>query len=209
MKHTNRTVRRSAWLLGGTTAAAAALLLGQAASADNGPEDLLGDTAQVDAAGEQVETNDLGDVVKDPGEEAQLVDADTGTVVFDIAVDQVRVLPDCPGRTDETITPENGHFVVFDVTAAMASSTSDLADNGDQDVFMPLLAEAFQVLDADGEVAGGGTAASWLCFEPDELLQAFVGPGEDASGLVVLDSAVEHGAIRYAPDNQVGWTWEF
>ena len=32
---------------------------------------------------------------------------------------------------------------------------------------------------------------------------------EAAWELVVLDSAVEHGAIRYAPDNQVGWTWEF
>lgn len=208
--------KKKKWNKGNRIAAAAAIALVaggatwlsvNAATAEDPDDDMLGTAAEMDAQGEDVEVNDSGDVEKTEGEEGELVDGETDEVMFSIAVSDIAVIESCPGRIDTEVMPENGYFITFEVESSMAADMA--SDSGEDDVFLPLLAEAFEVLDADGESVGSGTESSWLCFEPDVLAPAFVGPGEEASGMVVLDSSVEHGSIRYAPDGQAGWTWEF
>ncbi|MDN5558583.1 MAG: hypothetical protein L0G23_04000 [Ruaniaceae bacterium] len=204
-------MRRSIVMGAGSLAGAAliAALSYNAAVAGGEPDDLLGEPAEVTSAGEIVETNAEGDVVKARGERAELVDTDSGEVVFSIAVTDVRIVDSCPGRDDSTVLPMNGKFVVLTIDAHMPASIRVHADGENSEILMPVFAEAFEVADATGNALGSATDASWLCYEPEQLAPPFVGPGERAQGLVVLDSQIDAGQIRYTPGSQTGWAWDF
>ena len=165
-------------------------------------------TAPEGTAAAAPEVSERGHVHKDLGEPGGLTDAADGGVIFEISVDSVTVSTTCPGRGVD-VAPVNGHFLVLDVAASLSADAADGAAAG-EDVFMPLVAEAFDV------VAPGGTLqettvtdASWACFDDGELLPPFLEPGGSVSGKVVLDSASDSGVVVYAPDGEAGWEWEF
>lgn len=90
----------------------------------------------------------------------------------------------------------------------MSGDVATAVPEGSQ-LFMPLAADAFEIVGPDGSVTAHPlTDASWACFDSDVLAAPFVGPGETSSGLVVLDSPVGSGTLVYAPAGP-GWEWTF
>lgn len=155
-----------------------------------------------------VEVSGRGHVLKDLGEPAGLTSTRGDDVIFQISIDAARVTATCPGRGVD-VSPANGHFLVLEVTATLSEEAATAADPG-QDVYMPLVAETFDIIGPGGAPQETTvTDASWACFEGDELLPPFLEPGTTVSGKVVLDAANDSGRVVYAPDGAAGWEWEF
>lgn len=155
--------------------------------------------AAEEPAGDPVVVSERGNVVKAVGEPAGLTGSD-GVPAFELTVTEIAVAGACPGR-GVSVPPENGHFVVVDVVAAVT---------GGREGFMPLGAETFGIVGPDGVIEDGtATTASWACFEMSQLLPPFVGPGEHGAGKVVLDTAHSAGTLVYRPLGADGWEWEF
>lgn len=148
-----------------------------------------------------------GNVEKDIGESAGLTLAGSDHAYFEFVVEGIEVLVSCPGR-GVTVPTRNGYFVVVNLRAQMSDAVSQ-AVKGGSELFMPLTADAFRLVGADGPVAAETlTDASWACFGSDVLAEPFVGPGEETAGLVVLDSPISSGTLVYAPAGR-GWEWTF
>jgi hypothetical protein len=154
-----------------------------------------------------IEVSEAGRVRKELGEPAGLTEPGASSALFEITVSDVSVMTTCPGR-EVAPRPVRGYFVVIDLTARMADEGRS-ATAGDEGLFMPLVADAFGVVAADGSVVATPSEASWSCFEDVELAPPFVGAGESASGKVVLDSAVSAGTLVYTPGGNLGWEWAF
>lgn len=127
------------------------------------------------------------------------------------AVDSVTVTGTCPGRGTPEQVPSHEVFVVLDVRAALEGTDppgTDASTRGE--VVVPLGAEVFRIAAPDGTVQEvTSTDASWACYDAADLAPPFVGPGEEAAGLVVLDSESGHGAVIFAPAGEPGWEWVF
>ena len=154
-----------------------------------------------------IELSASGNIAKGLGESAGLTLAGSDRAYFEFAVEGVSVASSCPGRGLQ-LAPRNGHFVVIHIRATMSSDVIEVLPSG-SDLFMPLTADAFELVGADGPVSvETQTDASWACFGPDALADPFVGPGEATEGLVVLDSPITSGTLVYAPSG-AGWEWVF
>lgn len=167
-------------------------------SGSSEPAGPLGGVESTDAEGNEVQTNALGDVLKEPGQAGELVGSG-GDVLFSITVSDVAFDDTCPSRDGDEIGSERGTFVILQVEATLSDE--------DEEMFFPLLSDTFSVVDGEGELIGMTTESSWLCQESEELLPAGVGAGQSVTGIVVLDSSSEQGEIRYAPDGGAGWAW--
>jgi hypothetical protein len=195
-------------LLSATTSTADPATSGEAATTSSTDGFAVAPTAPAGTGAAPAEVSERGHVRKDLGEPGGLTDGADGGVLFEISVDAARLSATCPGRGVD-VSPANGHFLVLDVTASLSPDAADGADPG-QDVFMPLVAEAFDVVGPGGAVQETTvTDASWACFDDDELLPPFLEPGGTVSGKVVLDSASDSGVVVYAPGGEAGWEWEF
>ena len=185
--------------------AALAVALGfVAGAAASKPEpDDVAQAAPPGVAVRAIKIAETGRLRKELGEPAGLVARGGRAAAFEIVVEDVTVVTTCPGR-GASVTPSHGYFVVVDVAAAMASDVGAASRS-----LMPLIAEAFEVVGPEGSPQAEPTDASWSCFEDAELAPPFVGPGESVNGKVVLDSAVDHGVLVYAPGGSAGWEWGF
>lgn len=178
-----------------TTEASATPTPTEGASPTTEPPVTLEPMATADGA----EIDEAGNVVKDLGEPAEILTPD-GEVSATVTVTEIRVLDSCPGEFASA--PENGHFVVVSVEASMSESGfagDDLLLTG------PAM---WQVVAADGEASGEvDTRAAWGCYETEERLPNAIGPGETASGYLVLDSDVTTGRLVYSLAPGGGWSW--
>lgn len=191
----------------------AAAVLGTGAAAALGADDPAGPPPGVAAQAPQgtgvsaVDVAASGNVTKEFGEPAGLTAAEGDRAYFEITVRGVRAITDCVGRGVH-LPPENGYFVVVDLTASVRGDVGLVLD-GASEMFMPLTADAFEIVSDDGLVhVETQTDAAWACFDDSDLSPPFVGAGETASGLVVLDSPVPSGTLVYAPGGR-GWEWRF
>lgn len=183
------------------TVAAARAPYDGAAVADTVPSDVAG-------SGADVVVGETGNVEKREGEPAGLTDEAGRHAYFSITVESVAVRSSCPARSASVSRPDRRYFLAVDVSASMPAEIPGLVDGG-ADVFMPLTADAFRVLDADGVERGGPSPAAWDCFDESELAAPFIGPGESTRGVVVLESDVSTGWIAYQPVPGSGWQWAF
>jgi len=176
--------------------------VGEATIAGDAPGDIASE-APAETGVTSIEVAPSGNIRKDIGEPAGLTARD-GHVSFEILVEDISVVTTCPGRGVDA-PPEHGYFVVIELSARVADDVGEVPP----DVFMPLTADAFSLVSAEGPVAAPtSTVASWGCFDEDSLAAPFVGVGESTSGLVVLDSPVAAGTLVYAPGGS-GWEWDF
>ena len=152
----------------------------------------------------RIDVSESGRVRKQVGEPAGLVTAGAERASFQITVEDITVRQTCPGR-GVALAPERGYFVIIEIEASVAADASP----GGRDLFMPVVADSFDVVGTDGTSLAGPSEASWGCYEDDELAAPFVGSGETTAGLVVLDSAVAQGRLVYAPGGSSGWEWSF
>jgi len=184
--------------------------VGFAAQAMGVPLDVPEDIADAGPPGSGVTSVTVaasGNIGKKLGEPAGLTLAGSGRAYFEFVVEGIEVVDRCPGR-GLTVSPWNGHFVVIDLRARMSDAVTEVVEGGSE-LFMPLTADAFRLVGVDGRVTTETlTDASWACFGSDALAEPFVGPGEEASGVVVLDSPITSGTLVYAPSGR-GWEWEF
>ena len=151
----------------------------------------------------------VGDVVGEIGVPSGLVGAD-GEPVFTLMVQDISLEPTCPARLDGAVfTADSGQFLIARVEATMAPS---FAEQTPDTPFLTVDSDAFTILDATGKSAGAAfTEKAYGCFTLDERIQPFVNPGETVSGMVVLESSVDHGYLQYNPWGVAGsgWVWEF
>lgn len=160
--------------------------------------------------GAVVETDTHDNVVKDTGDAAVLVD-DSGKRQFTLEVTKSTLVRDCPARVGNfQLQSEKGRFLVLDVKATLARSVTGEVPGSTQDIFMPLVAQAFAAVNdagvIDREVA---TETAWGCYRDDQLAPALVNPGQRVSGKVVLDVPYGSGTVVYDPDNNGGWSWPY
>ena len=170
-----------------------------------------GPTGQ-EETGEPVETSDVGDVEASLGTPVGLVDSE-GTSQFSVTVDSIEFLDVCPSRLEDGTqhTPENGSFLVADVTASMEATYVDALDAGEEP-FLTLDADAWYVTDLNGVAQQAPvTVSSYGCFSTDERMTPFINPGETLSGKIVLDVDITSGYLVYNPwgVEGSGWRWRF
>ncbi len=150
-----------------------------------------------------------GDVIGSIGEPSGMVGAN-GQPVFTIKVTDIRLESTCPTRIEgETFTADGGKFLVARVEATMDTS---FPEQTSETPFVTVDSDAFSILREDGEVVGGTLSQkAYGCFTLEERVQPFVNPGESVTGLVVLESSIEHGYLQYNPWGVPGsgWVWEF
>lgn len=151
----------------------------------------------------------VGDVVGEIGVPSGLVGAD-GEPVFTLTIQGISLESTCPARLDGAVfTADTGQFLIARVEATMAPS---FAEQTPDTPFLTVDSDAFTILDATGKSAGAAfTEKAYGCFTLEERIQPFVNPGETVSGVVVLESSVEHGYLQYNPWGVAGsgWVWEF
>lgn len=150
-----------------------------------------------------------GDVIGKLGEPSGMLGAN-GEPVFTIAVLDIRLESTCPTRIEgETFTPDEGKFLVARVEATMDPS---FPEQTTETPFVTVDSDAFSILTESGEVVAGTLSQkAYGCFTLDERIQPFVNPGESVTGVVVLESSVDHGYLQYNPWGVAGsgWVWEF
>lgn len=186
---------------------------GATAIATQDPDDLSVDP--IEHLEVEPETDDLvvvdedNHVVKDDGEQAVLTD-DTGEQeMFTIAVTSVSQAEQCEPRVgDEPLQPERGTFYFVQVEASLVE-LEHLPDGTTEDeAFMPLLSETFQLVAADSAVVEDvSSEAAWGCLAEDHLLPGFIVAGESVTGTVVLDAAPGAREVVYDPTHTGGWSW--
>lgn len=160
--------------------------------------------------GTRVTTDALDNVEKKVGEAAVLAD-DSGKRLFSIEVEHITRTSNCPARVGSfTMKPDRKTFLVLDVVATMDQRITDEVDLAKDDVFMPLVAQAFSVMGTNGvidrEVA---SEASWGCYADDVLAPAMITPGQKVHGKIVLDVPYSSGTVVYDPNNNGGWSWPY
>ncbi|MFJ6419167.1 hypothetical protein [Paeniglutamicibacter sp. NPDC091659] len=159
---------------------------------------------------ESVKTDQFDNVAKKPGEAAGLVDEESQETLFSISVKNIRTSQGCPSRVPEmNLTPERKTFLILDVEATMSAKVgSTVEDAKDNELYMPLIAEAFSVSDKSGNIERNVSSQSaWGCFDESLLIPAVVNAGESVHGKVVLDTSHISGKVVYDPENNGGWSW--
>lgn len=197
-----------------TTLTAAVLLVGCSAPANDADPNFeslpAADTPVPEPVEEtipEVEVNDRGSVVMQPGETEILYDLEDDSDLLSFTVNSVEVNPECTGeRSDD---PENGTFVVFE---AEVDSDITAADHY-LDPGLIFNSAGYRVIDEDGTTRGESpnTSAAHNCFPESDSFPINLGPGEKASGKVVFDVPVDSGSLLMDIDPSQGlqYEWEF
>lgn len=152
-------------------------------------------------------TSERGNIVVSVGEVIDVPVGDDDGLTLRLSVQTTTVLSECPGRADPRQLPENGHFLVLDLTAEL---TSDVSATGDPLGYAVLGPQDFSVVAPDGSVDDfTSTKASWACYEDADLMPPFLDVGDTATGKIVLDVASDRGVLVYRPGVGNGWEWNF
>lgn len=161
--------------------------------------------------GAEIRIDKHDNVQKKPGEKAGLIDETTNRSYFTIEISNTQLLDQCPARVgDIKLKPTRSKFLVLDVKASMAKDIPQKVASGPDEIFMPLIAEAFSVTSPNGKIDRKvASEMSWGCFDDSVLLPAVLNPGESVKGKVVLDVGTTRGTVAFDPENNGGWSWPF
>lgn len=146
--------------------------------------------------------NERGNIPKVIGERAAIVDS-TGTLA-EFFVDAISVGDDCTGS--QSTASENGQFVTLTVRVQTYPA---LADS-----FPPIFSltqSEIDILDPQGVRQNSAfTEASLDCLAPQDQLPYDIGPGQTASGRIVVDSQYPAGYLVVSLGGvQGGWEYSF
>ncbi|MGP9490247.1 hypothetical protein CIK76_13205 [Glutamicibacter sp. BW80] len=170
----------------------------------------LADVAKTDPqTGEKVMVDSQAQVVKALGEAGKLTVAGETQPSFEITVHSVEVLDSCILRGyGERITPENGAFLLLEVSASLAASAAEAV--AEEIALMPLDASVFGTSPGANRAVSydTDTIAAYSC-EVDGALDIAVGAGDQVRGKLVLDVPDASGQVIYDPEKTGGWTWNY
>jgi hypothetical protein len=151
-------------------------------------------------------TSDRGNLVKEIGQVAGVMNEDTGDIMVEFTPTDVETDFSC--NNDWSEPSENGQYVAFTFEVETFPALSD-----DEDPFYGTFGINEFNLTAfsnDGERQNDITGNSWMCLDESESLPADIGPGQKAEGKVVIDTALESGILVFSPlFDGTGWEWKF
>ncbi|GAA1468892.1 hypothetical protein GCM10017607_19930 [Microbacterium thalassium] len=147
--------------------------------------------------------NDRGNLVKDVGQLAGMSTVDDADVTAaQFAVTDIVVDVDC---TDEYAdAPKNGHFVGIHLNV---ETTPELAQ--DELPTVSFSEWAWQAFDADDKRVNDPVGNAFWCMDAGDQLPSDIGPGQSASGWIVLDLPTDHGAVVLTMGAANGWEWAY
>ncbi len=154
--------------------------------------------------GESPKVDGFDNIQKQLGEEAGLVDEKTKKTYFTFEITQARLRDSCPSRMGgPDLRPTRSHFLVLDVETELERTVGEKTGGSSEDLFMPLVTEAFAVIDAEGKIDEAVSSdTAWECYQDSELAPSFLNPGQKAKGKIVLDVAASQGGSRLRPRRQ-------
>lgn len=150
-----------------------------------------------------LEKSERGNLVKQVGEGAGMTYEGEQTVSF--VINSITV--DAPCTAEFATPPENGHFVILDVSV---KTEPVLAEAPITDFYMT--AHEWKAIAPNGTTsnASPGTAAAFMCLNQQEMLPDTLGPAEQATGKLVLDVENPSGILVYQdPLATAGWEWTY
>ena len=155
------------------------------------------------ASGASGAKSSRGNIIKKPGEGAGVTDKDKTVASF--VINSINVNPNC---TNEYATKaQNGHFVVLDVSM---ETMPELAESVNPQ--FGLAGYAWKAIADNGTTFNGNvsTGASYMCLKDAERFPSALGPGEKATGKIVLDVPTPTGVLVHQQGFMpTGWEWEY
>lgn len=150
--------------------------------------------------------NDRDQLVKEIGETASIVDSD-GNTTFEMKVTGFE-FTEC----DNPYTDIDGFVLAVGVEMATTKDyTSGTSFNSTPNVLIPD-SYSWNGYEPDGtKMADLGSGDDILnCFnDGTKLFPDYLGPGEKASGEILLNVTTESGEVAFDPDGIGGWVWEY
>ncbi|MEE8666905.1 MAG: hypothetical protein SOI13_01280 [Bifidobacterium mongoliense] len=137
----------------------------------------------------KAKTNERGNIIKHVGDTTRVFKGeDRSTLLASWTVTGISLDAKC---TDENAQPsENGHFVIFDVTA-MTTKDVDSLSVGSQGLW--------HYVEPDGTLWNGSVSgASFMCLPRDQTLPGMIGPALKAQGKIVFDLPSTDGSLVYS-----------
>lgn len=144
-----------------------------------------------------------GNLIKKVGEGASVTDKDKTVASF--VVNSISVDPACTGTS--AAPAKNGHFVVLDVSMETAP---ELAESVNPQ--FGLAGYGWKAVADNGTTFNGdlGTFEAFMCFSDAERFPSALGPGEKATGKIVLDVPTPTGVLVHKQGFMpAGWEWEY
>lgn len=147
--------------------------------------------------------SERGYIVKDIGQLAALADAaQADAILVEFTVTAIGPNYTCP--REDAPPPENGSFIAvsFDVRTTPALGTSSWPE-------FNLSAYDMKILSPDGVRENDSIGNGLHCLSPAERLPFSIGPAEQASGKIVLDSSQTSGYLVVGDGGYAAWEWRF
>ncbi len=154
------------------------------------------------------ETSVRGYLIKEVGQLAGVVDADTEEPVVSFTL--LEVEPNFTCTADYADGAANGQFVAFTFEVETFKALKD-----DVEPFygsFGLNSFYLSAFSDDGVLQNDIDGNSWSCLDSADELPSDIGPGQKAIGKIVIDTELESGVLVYEPmswGEPVGWEWEF
>lgn len=160
-------------------------------------------TAETTSAAPETAKSARGNLIKQVGEGAGLTDEGEQVVTF--VVNSIAVDVPCTGPYPQPVV--NGHIVVL-VVCVVTEPT--LADSRNPTFYMTSFDFTEIVPNGTTSNADLGTAATYGCLPDPEVLPSSMGPGENATGKVVLDVTNPNGTLVFKyGGSPAGWEWTY
>lgn len=145
-----------------------------------------------------------GNLIKRPGDGATVTNAN-GALLASFVVKSIQVDAPCTGQF--AMPAENGHFVLLEIDV---ETTAALADAPIKQ--FSLAGYGWKTIAPNGTTVNNNTITgpAFMCLTDGEQLPSALGPGEKATGKVVLDVPNPSGILVHKPAfMQAGWEWEY
>ena len=156
----------------------------------------------VAAASAEMAKSSRGNIVKKPGDGASVTDK--GKTV-QVSHRLIKVDAKCPGKYASK--PENGHFVALDVSM---ETIPELAQSVNPQ--FGLAGYAWKAIAANGTTFNGNvfTGAAYMCLDDAARFPSALGPGEKATGKIILDVPTTSGVLVHQQGFMpTGWEWAY
>lgn len=160
-------------------------------------------SAEAKEGNEAAAKSSRGNLVKKVGEGASVTDK--GKTVASFVVNSIQVDPMC---TNQYATPsENGHLIALNV-----SMETDPALAESVNPQFGLAGYAWKVVADNGTTFNGDvmSMSSFSCLNDEETFPSALGPGEKATGTIILDVPTPTGVLIHQQGFMpAGWEWEY
>ncbi len=147
------------------------------------------------------EFSDRGNLIKQLGQPAGITEYDVQTAVFSVT-ELVLDLECTSGFSDR---PANGHYlgVRIDIETLPELAESDYP-------FVTITSYDWQAFDSTGMRLNDAQGNAWSCLDAASQLPNQLGPGQRASGWIVLDVVEPTGSVALVlPGFDGGWEWAY